>query len=63
MQRKVFSYNWFNLWVGFRGGGRNNKAVGITGISEYIKNVIYIFIDPDKGVDQFIHSFIHSFLY
>jgi hypothetical protein len=53
MQRKVVSYNWFNLWVasGEGGGGRKNKTVGITGISEYIKNVIHIFIDPDKGSD------------
>jgi hypothetical protein len=32
-------------------GGENNKAVIITGISEYIKNVIHIFIDLDKGTD------------
>jgi hypothetical protein len=34
------------------GGGENSIAVGITGISEYIRNVIHIFIDPDC-LDQF----------
>jgi hypothetical protein len=32
-------------------GGGGKKACVITGISEYIKNVIHIFIDPDKGSD------------
>jgi hypothetical protein len=49
MQRKIFSYNWFNLLVAFWGG--INKAVRISGISDYIKNVIHIFIDLEKGSD------------
>lgn len=37
--------------------GGDNKAVIITGISEYIKNVIQIFMDPDKGSD-FLSPFV-----
>jgi hypothetical protein len=47
-ERSLITGSVFSLWVVF---GGDTKAIIITGISEYINNIIHIFIDPDKGSD------------